>query len=177
MPAEAVWPTGVVVMGVSGCGKTTLGRLLAQSIEGEFHDADAYHSAKSISKMALGEPLTDEDRGPWLEKLRQLLHDEGARMIRPVLACSGLKRCYRDRLRGGPRPLIWIYLKGEEAVLRERLRSRAHFFNPDLLCSQLELLEEPGLDESVLAMDMTLSPSELLGACIRDLEGLKVLKG
>lgn len=177
MPAEEGWASGLVVMGVSGCGKTTMGRLLAQSIEGEFYDADVYHSAKSISKMESGEPLTDEDRGPWLEKLTQLLHDERAKDKRPVLACSGLKRCYRDRLRGGPRPLIWIYLKGEEAVLRERLRCRKHFFNPDLLCSQLESLEEPEPDEFIISMDMTLSPSELLQACLCCLEGLKVWKG
>jgi gluconokinase len=133
----------IVVMGVSGVGKSTAGAALAQRLHCDFVDADDYHSPENIKKMSEGHPLTDEDRQPWLETLHRLLSDYHNRRTSVVLACSALKQSYRDTLDSGL-PVIWVYLKSSEAEIRERLGHRVgHFANPRLLRSQLEILEEP----------------------------------
>jgi len=133
----------VVVMGVSGVGKTTVGSKLAERLRCEFLDADDYHSASNKAKMHAGIPLTDEDRLPWLQTLNRLLREHEQLQRCAVLACSALKDSYRDLLETGV-PIRWVYLKGSPDVIRERLLERhGHFAGETLLTSQLATLEEP----------------------------------
>jgi gluconokinase len=146
----------VVVMGVSGAGKTTLGRALAAALGVEFLEGDAFHPADNVAKMSRGQPLDDADRWPWLDRLAAELAGAAAARRGLVLACSALKRAYRDRLRKGAPGLRLVYLKGDKAVIRARLEGRkAHFMPPGLLDSQFAALEEPDADESPLVIDVT----------------------
>jgi gluconokinase len=139
----------VILMGVTGSGKTTVGRRLADRLAWEFVDGDDFHSPANKQKMGSGIPLTDADRRPWLEALRNVVLAWLQRGSDGVLACSALKRSYREQLRAGE-DVRFIHLKGDSAFLEQRLRGRAgHFAGPDLLASQLERLEEPGEAEAV----------------------------
>jgi gluconokinase len=141
-----------IVMGVSGAGKTRVGELLAERLRCSFADGDVYHSAANKEKMAHGIPLTDDDRWPWLAAIRAAIEQKQRAGETAVFGCSSLKRTYRDVLRGGAPVddgVRFIYLKGSFEVLRERLGLRTgHFFDPSLLQSQLDTLEEPGEDEA-----------------------------
>jgi gluconokinase len=133
----------ILLMGVSGAGKTTVGQLLAARVGCEFADADDYHSAANVAKMHSGVPLTDADREPWLETLRALITGWIAAKKTAVLACSALKQSYRDRLRVTPEVQI-VYLKVSQRELRHRLRLRqGHFMTEAMLDSQLATLEQP----------------------------------
>lgn len=149
----------IVLMGVSGSGKTTIGRLLSQELGWKFYDADDFHPQTSIDKMQGGLPLGDADRIPWLEELRALVRtcleqDENA-----VLACSALKEAYRAYLLIDEQ-VVLVYLKGDSKLLRERLQQRqGHFMNPTLLDSQFADLEEP---EGALVIDVSPSPSVIV---------------
>ena len=154
----------ILLMGVSGCGKTTIGRLLSESLSWPFYDGDDFQPKDNLNKMAQGLPLNDRDRRPWLMAMRSLLVSIRAKQGRAVLACSALKQDYRDLLSNGQDKLRWIYLKGEYAMLEERLKRRpGHFFKPGLLGSQFEILEEPE-DAMVVSVDM---PPEAIVASIR----------
>ena len=142
----AVYALGmiVLVMGIAGCGKSTVGQRLAAALGWPFFDADDFHPAANIAKMASGTPLDDADRAPWLERLRQLIGEQVAAGISAVLACSALKQSYRERLLGGCAEARVVYLQASRALLAVRLRERVHHFFPAaLLDSQLAALEEP----------------------------------
>jgi gluconokinase len=149
----------VVVIGVSGCGKTTVGALLAKDCGWAFHDADDFHSAENVAKMKRGEPLTDKDRWPWLDRLNTFLQD-GERQGRSlVLACSALKQAYRDRLARGCTGVRFVLLDVNPELIRARLATRrGHYMNPKLLDSQLEILERP---QDALRLDASESPAEI----------------
>jgi gluconokinase len=133
----------VLVMGVCGCGKTTVGRALAEDIGWEFLDADDLHPPSNVAKMASGVALTDEDRWPWYERIADELRRATAAGRHVVLACSALKQTYRDWLSHGV-DLRVVYLKGDAATITPRLASRrGHFMPASLLASQFETLEEP----------------------------------
>jgi gluconokinase len=138
----------VIVMGVSGCGKTTVGRALARDLALEFLDADDFHPAASVSKMAEGIALTDDDRWPWLDAIAAAVHEHALHGRGAVIACSALKEAYRQRLRrgfGGAAETRIVYLKGDAATIAPRLASRSgHFMPASLLASQFAALEEPG---------------------------------
>jgi gluconokinase len=150
----------VIVMGVTGCGKTTVGVLLAQECGWDFHDADTFHPAENVAKMKRGEPLTDEDRWPWLERLNAFLIESEQRGQSLVLACSALKQAYRDRLARGGAAVRFVFLDGDKELIGARLAARrGHYMNPKLLDSQFAILERP---EEALRVDIADSPAELV---------------
>lgn len=149
----------IVLMGVSGSGKTTIGRLLSAQLGWVFYEADDYHSPASVEKMRSGVPLDDEDRRPWLETLRDLLRDCLRRDESAVLACSALKERYRECLLIDER-VVLVFLKGDYQLIESRLAlRRGHYMNPSLLGSQFETLEEPG---DAVQVEVTSSPEEIV---------------
>ena len=152
----------VIVFGVSGAGKTTVGKLLAEDLSWRFYEADDFHPRANIEKMHSGHPLTDEDRWPWLERLREQIARSLAAKENAVLACSALKRAYREHLRVSD-DVKFVFLRGDYALIERQLRRRrGHFMNPALLQSQFADLEEPHPDEDVLTIDLGRSPQELV---------------
>lgn len=132
-----------IVMGVSGCGKTTLGKALAEKTGLTFYDGDDYHPAENIRKMSAGIPLTDADRKGWLERLNTLCREHQKSGL--VLACSALKQSYRDILEKGLEQVLWVYLEGSYETILGRLQKReGHYMPPTLLRSQFDALEPPG---------------------------------
>ena len=148
----------ILIMGVSGSGKSTIGAALALRLSRRFVDADALHSPMNVSKMSGGIALDDHDRGPWLESVAAVLAEGEV-----VVACSALKRRYRDLLRAGGNRVVLIYLRGAHDVLAHRLATRAdHFMPASLLVSQLEALEAPELAENAIEIDATLPPAIII---------------
>lgn len=134
----------VVVMGVSGSGKTTVGMALAERMHCAFHDADDFHPPANVGKMAAGTPLTDYDRLPWLNAIRDRIAEYASRDMSAVFACSALKRAYRDILRAGDPTLRLVHLDGSYDLILSRMQARkGHFMPPALLRSQFETLEIP----------------------------------
>ncbi|MEL7496469.1 MAG: gluconokinase [Planctomycetota bacterium] len=157
-----------VVMGVSGSGKTTIASMLANRIEGTFLDADEFHSETSRKKMASGQPLDDDDRAGWLERLSDEIKSHDVKRCGPLfLACSALKVKYRDVLRNGDPELKFIWLTGNREVLLERLKGREdHFMPPELLDSQLSTLEEP---QNALVVDVESDENSIVDFCLEQL--------
>jgi gluconokinase len=150
----------VIVMGVTGCGKTTVGAMLAEACGWNFHDADDFHPAENVAKMQRGAALTDEDRWPWLERLNALLVSSEQRGDSLVLACSALKQVYRDRLARNCDSVRFVFLDGDMELIRARLAARqGHYMNPKLLDSQFAILERPG---NALRLDAAGSPVALV---------------
>jgi carbohydrate kinase (thermoresistant glucokinase family) len=169
-------PVAVVVMGVSGCGKSTVGRLLAERLGARFVDADDLHSDEAKAKMAAGTPLSDDDRWPWLHLVGNGIARE-TRAGRPaVVACSALRRVYRDVLRDvADDVIVFVHLHGTRQLLGERLGMRVgHFMPQALLGSQLATLESLEMDELGIAVDISLRPVE---AVVHVLSALTVLCG
>jgi gluconokinase len=149
-------------MGVSGAGKTTVGRLIAAALNARFIEGDAFHPPANVDKMRRGLPLDDADRAPWLAALGELLRSYDVRGLTAVLACSALKRAYRDALRAGAPDARFVFLKGKEAQIAERLKARAgHYMPATLLASQFAALEEPAADERAIVADIADSPSAI----------------
>ena len=152
----------VIVFGVSGAGKTTVGKLLAEDLGWKFYEADDFHPGANIEKMRSGRPLTDEDRWPWLKLLREQITRSLAAKENVVLACSALKRAYRERLRVSDN-VKFVFLRGDYALIERQLRRRrGHFMNPALLQSQFADFEEPGSDEDALTIELGPTPEELV---------------
>lgn len=148
-----------IVMGVASCGKTSVGELLAEKLSAHFVEGDRLHPASNVAKMSAGNPLTDEDRWPWLAAVGAALAGrEGA-----VGSCSALKRVYREAIaKAAHRPVYFIYLSGTRELLQERINARqGHFMPPSLLNSQLKTLEPPVADELALNLDIA-EPVEVL---------------
>jgi gluconokinase len=158
----------VIVMGVVGSGKTTVGSLLAAELGWQFDDADDFHPQSNVDKIRHGIALTDADREPWLEGLRSEINNWIAQHRNVVLACSALKRAYRKELEAGPE-VRFVYLKGSASLIAERLRSRhGHFANEQILSSQFDDLEEP---ENALTVPIDGTPQQIV-AEIRQRLGL-----
>lgn len=151
----------ILLMGVSGSGKTTVGQLLAAQLGWQFADADDFHSAANIEKMHRGIPLTDADRVPWLATLRKIIEDWIHTGSSAVLACSALKQSYRDELNASPEVRV-VYLKGTPQLLRQRMLERhGHFMTEPMLASQLDTLEEPP-ENDALILDIATTPAEIV---------------
>jgi gluconokinase len=150
----------IIVMGVTGSGKSTVGRRLAAALGWRFIDADVHHPPTNVAKLRAGVPLTEADREPWLAELHGLLRAAVARGEAVVLACSALRARYRALLRQDLPGVAFVYLRADAALLASRLAGRQHFVNPVLLPSQLATLEEPR-DE--LTVDADLPPDEIVG--------------
>lgn len=169
VPASAV--TMVVVMGVSGCGKSTVGALLAQQLDWTFEDADWFHPASNVDKMHRGIPLTDEDRWPWLRAVAAWIDKARGSKGHGVIACSALKRRYRDILIGDRADVRLVYLKGDEELIARRLATRhEHFMPRSLLHSQFEALEEPAPDEDPITISIEPKPREIVALILSELK-------
>jgi gluconokinase len=160
----------LVLMGVSGTGKTTVGKILATELGWDFVEGDDYHPAANVAKMKAGIPLDDEDRCPWLQALRRRIEEACRFGENMVLACSALKREYRQYLERDDLDCVYyVFLQGSEELISRRLAKRkGHFMNPTLLASQLEALEAP---QGTLQVEIEPAP-EVIAAEIRDKLGL-----
>ncbi|MGB7097939.1 MAG: gluconokinase [Xanthobacteraceae bacterium] len=168
-------PAAVIIMGVSGCGKSTIGALLASQLRWEFEDADWLHPAANVDKMHNGIPLTDEDRLPWLAAIAAWIDHSRRSGGHAVVACSALKRRYRDVLIGDRADVRLVYLKGDEALIARRIATRhEHFMPRSLLHSQFETLEEPGPDENPIIVSIEPQPREIVA---KILSALNMIEG
>ncbi|MBN8548486.1 MAG: gluconokinase [Deltaproteobacteria bacterium] len=157
----------LIAMGVSGCGKSTIGTALARQLGWKFLEGDSFHPAANIEKMSNGLALTDEDRLPWLQKIAAAMHELDRAQTDAVVACSALKASYRKLLAEPLREVRFAWLKATYESTKERLDNRTHFFNPTLLQSQFETLEVP---TEALEIDATLKPEQIVNEIIRKLE-------
>lgn len=157
----------IIVMGVSGSGKSTVGQRLAAELGWPFYEGDDFHPQVNVDKMRQGIPLTDADRAPWLAALRRSIDDVIAAGRSAVIACSALKQAYRDRLAGPHREVQFVYLKGSYALIRQRMLERqGHFMRAGLLASQFDTLEEP---TEALTVDIRQGPSAIVDQIRRTL--------
>jgi gluconokinase/shikimate kinase len=149
----------LVIMGVAGCGKSTVAGLLAGRLGWDLAEGDDMHSAANIEKMAAGHPLTDEDRQPWLARVAAWIHEHTAAHRPGIITCSALKRSYRDVLRGDG--VVFVYLAASRELIARRLAARhGHFMPLALLDSQFAALEPPGADENAITVDVSGSPDQ-----------------
>ena len=171
-PSAAKRKISVVVMGVAGSGKSTVGQTLARRLGWSFAEADDFHSAANVAKMAAGTPLTDEDRRPWLESIQRWID---ANPGDSVVTCSALRRSYRDILRGAQANVRFLHLSGTEQGIGARMAARtSHFMPTSLLASQLATLEPLEADEDGVVIEITGTPEEIVMNAIRAL-GLREL--
>ncbi len=160
----------ILVMGVSGAGKSTVGALAARRLGLGFRDADDFHPPANIAKMSAGQPLCDEDRWPWLDAIG--LHLAGHRQRGCVVTCSALKRSYRDRLRGAAPGLRLVWLHGPASVIAARQAARRdHFMPASLVASQFATLEPPAPEEGAITLDVTAPPEALVELAVESLLG------
>jgi gluconokinase len=160
----------LVLMGVSGCGKSTTGAALSKRLGWPFRDADSFHPPANIAKMSRGVPLDDDDRWPWLAAIAQWIDARCAASQPAIVSCSALKRAYRSRIVGGRKGVRLVYLAGDMGLIGQRLQTRKdHFMPASLLESQFAALEEPGEDEQPLVVSIALSPQHVVDTIIERL--------
>jgi gluconokinase len=163
-------PLVIVVMGVSGSGKTTVASQLAQRLHWRFAEGDAFHPAANVAKMRDGIPLTDEDRWPWLDAIAAWIDSRRSAKEHCVLTCSALKRAYRERLAHGHHDVLFVFLKGEYGLIAGRVAQRTgHYMPLALLQSQFDTLEEPSDAENALVVPIERPPEEIVAAIVSDL--------
>jgi gluconokinase len=157
----------IVVMGVSGAGKSTVGALLAERLGAAFADGDAFHPPANVATMAAGTPLTDEDRWPWLDAIGAWLAGRAAAGEGAVVACSALRRAYRDRLRAACPGVRFVFLRGDMTLIGPRQAARrGHYMPASLLASQFATLEEPGPEEDALTVTVEPAPDAIAEAVV-----------
>lgn len=158
----------VILMGVSGSGKTTIGRLLSEQLGWRLFDADEFHSSANIEKMRNGIALTDEDRWPWLDRMNAMLRERDALGESVLLACSALRHIYRERLAQGTTPIYWIHLTGSFELIRQRMEARQnHYMKAAMLQSQFAALEAP---ENAFTVDIGDAPLSIARSIIQRLQ-------
>lgn len=162
----------IILMGVSGSGKSTIGVAVAREIQAKFIDGDDLHPRANIQKMASGQPLNDDDRAPWLQRLNDAAYSLNHKNETGIIVCSALKRRYRDLLRQDNENMVFIYLKGSFEVILARLKARSgHFMPTDLLKSQFDALEEPASDEKdVICIDIDTDIEGVVSRCVAALK-------
>ena len=171
-------PLVLVLMGVSGCGKSTTGARLSKLLGWPFRDADSFHPQANIDKMSQGLPLTDEDRQPWLAAIAQWIDERLAAGECGIVSCSALKRTYRRIIVGERAGVRLVYLKGNMELIGDRLsRRRNHFMPPALLRSQFDALEEPQGDERALSVPISLTPRRVVEAIMQELRLAALARG
>jgi gluconokinase len=170
-------PLVIVLMGVSGCGKSTVGGELSRLLGWPFRDADSFHPPANVEKMSRGVPLTDEDRWPWLDAIGAFIGERLAGGEPGIVSCSALKRVYRTRIGAKRQGVRLVYLLGSQDLIATRLAGRKdHFMPAELLASQFATLEEPGPEERALVMGVALPPP-YIARSIADRLGLAVAGG
>jgi gluconokinase len=163
-------PCALIVMGVAGSGKSTIGEALAARLGWAFEDGDRFHPASNVAKMSAGHPLTDEDRWPWLQAIADEIDRVCEAGEHAVVACSALRRVYRDILVHGRNDIRIVYLDGTQQLIRDRLgRRKGHFMPPGLLESQFKTLEPPAEDEHPLTVSIDASVAEIVDDIVRQL--------
>ncbi len=168
--ASDISPSALIVMGVSGSGKTTVGERLASRLGWRYADADQFHPASNVAKMSAGQPLTDEDRWPWLKAIAVEIDRMRAAGKRVVVGCSALKRAYRDVLMHGRNDIRLVYLEGTQALIADRLdRRKGHFMPPGLLASQFKTLEPPTPDEHPIKVSIDGTAEAIVDDILRQL--------
>ncbi len=169
-------PARLVIMGVSGCGKSEIGRRLAVCLDYAYAEGDDYHPPQNIAKMAAGMPLNDTDRHGWLQSLSARIEEAASRDEGLVLSCSALKRRYRDVLRAGDPALFFIHLHGDRDLIAGRIQGRAgHFMPLSLLDSQLADLELLGPDETGIQLDISKPPAALIDEILLQLAAFGIV--
>jgi carbohydrate kinase (thermoresistant glucokinase family) len=159
-----------VVMGVSGSGKTTIGRALAERLGWNFQEGDALHPPQNVAKMSAGQPLNDDDRAPWLAAIAACIDAWRRRGDHGVLTCSALKRSYRDVIIGSRREVRLVYLAGSRELIGRRMaRRRGHFMPPSLLDSQFETLEPPGPEENAITLSVDEPVEKIIDRLVAEL--------
>ncbi len=172
MAAKTNDTTVIILMGVSGVGKTTVGTLLAETLGWDFVDGDDFHPDANLKKMKRGTPLKDEDRWVWLQSIRDYIHERLSEDAPAIVACSALKATYREVLLDGNDGAQIVYLKGSYDLIRQRLKSRTdHFFDAELLETQFEALEEP-IEEATLTVSVDAPPEAIVRTICRELPAL-----
>jgi gluconokinase len=167
---KSISPVVVVLMGVAGSGKSTIGTRLSKILGWQFRDADSFHPPANIEKMSRGVPLDDSDRRPWLAAIAAWIDQQLAEGKSAIVSCSALKRAYRDQLIGARGGVQLVYLKGSRRLIGVRLQARkGHFMPASLLKSQFEVLEEPQPDENAIIIPVTLPPPRVAAAIIQRL--------
>lgn len=167
---DASKPAALIVMGVSGSGKSTVGLLLAEMLGYEFRDGDSFHPPENVEKMRSGIPLTDEDRWPWLAAIAAWINAHRLEGTTGIVACSALRRVYRDRLRDGHSDVRFLYLQGDKSLIAGRLAARkGHYMPASLLDSQFATLEEPGTDEGAIRLSIVPEPPDIAREAIEAL--------
>jgi gluconokinase len=173
MTVSASNPAALIVMGVSGSGKSTVGLLLAEALGFEYRDGDSFHPPANVEKMRAGTPLTDEDRWPWLAAIAAWINAHRLEGTTGIVACSALRRVYRDRLRDGHGDVRFLFLQGDKALIGRRLATRkGHYMPASLLDSQFATLEEPGSDEGAVRLSIVAAPEDIAREAI-DMLGLE----
>lgn len=160
--------TAIVVMGVSGCGKSTIGSRLAERLQRPLIEGDSLHPPQNIEKMSRGTPLADEDRMPWLQAIASRI--DGARQAKEpiIVTCSALKRVYRATLTNGHGDVGFVYLRGAKSLIAQRLAARIdHFMPPALLDSQFAALQEPADDEPTMVVSIDAAPDEIVTSILQ----------
>ena len=158
----------IILMGVSGCGKTAVGKALSAKTGWPFYDGDDFHPPENIAKMANGVPLTDDDRAPWLARLHDLITEQLAQNQSAILACSALKRAYRKQLRAETGNVVFVHLKGDFELIRARMETRTHYMKASMLQSQFNALEAPAPDEAI-TVDISADVDDIAQAILQTL--------
>lgn len=163
-------PLVIVLMGVAGCGKSTIGAALSNARGWPFRDADSFHPEANIAKMSRGEPLDDEDRRPWLAAIAGWIDERLQAGASGIVSCSALKRDYRQRIIGARESVRLVHLAGSADLIGERLAARrGHFMPASLLVSQLAVLEPPGAEERAVVVDVAMAPARVVAAICAEL--------